>query len=262
MKTILCLLIGMMTPLTAQPPIWTTVFTNRTTTGTSSNIKNSGQTQHILYGTVTSNAPSTCINLFNNVLRIEGSYDNSTFTAISPDGVADSAGNFFIYGNGAFPFIRANLIKIDTGGGAASCKVNVFYTGEFPTVPVESTVVTKAFGELVYTNSYAGAGLYPVAGSFGSTTSTNSKFVIMFADVYYAGTGLIVLQEYTDSSCTTIVSGVSIMWATTAPAGGVMKQFPRIPSGYYKAKQNNSTLCLSLPGASVGDVLIKYRYEE
>lgn len=258
MLKVLCLLMGIGCPVVAQPPIWQTVFTNQTVAGVSSNFKNSGQTQHILYGTIAPGSGAcSAASLKGAVMRLEGSYDNTTFTAISANAYSDNNGNWQIFGSGSFPFLRARLVLIP----AATCRVDAWYTGQFPTIDVSGSVISKASGTRSVWTTLSSAAVLPILNG----DSTSSKFSILSLVLTTGGTQVFDIQEYTDSSCTTLVSAarrLNLYGGSIASADGGTVTLPYIPEGWGKSGDNSSSLCISLSSAVRTDVVLKYRYEE
>lgn len=128
--SLLLLLVSVVGSASAQKaqPIWQPVFTNRTTNGVSSDVKNVGQTFHQVYA-LFANSGGVCTPSAD--FSLEGAYDGVNYIQFSPAVSPSQTGPIPLVGTymnmsavGSYPFIRVRMSNI-----TANCSVNAYYTG-------------------------------------------------------------------------------------------------------------------------------------
>lgn len=107
--------------------IYQRVFTNATATGTSSQIRNIGQSQHVLVAVFEDSSGSCAPQSME--LYIEASHNGTIYVPITARKViltrfASSIYYGFTTGTGAYPYLRARYPLLATG-----CILNAYYTG-------------------------------------------------------------------------------------------------------------------------------------
>jgi len=217
------------------------------TNGSPCAIPNNGQSVHTL---VYSGGSCTSLDM-----RLEASYDGSTFFNISSDALDNSAnavsglaGFGGVTAVGYYPVIRANLVKAVGCGGAG---VNAFYSGTAATTPTTSAITQQASGYRVpvtiATVTSAAFSTIVIPTPFGS--SAGSLFVQCSA-ACAAGGAYSVLLAPTDSGIgSRVLSNVAIAQVST------LQRFD-IPA----VNTNRVLVSLTPTGASANTWTIVYQF--
>ncbi len=111
----------------ASTSIYTVLFTNRASTGVSSNVTNIGQVGHQVF-VYFSDAPGHTCTGTNVAAGLEFSYDNSLWFDFGNPSNAVTVNNVVnqtYFGTGGYPFVRFLLFTFDT----TNCRANAYYTG-------------------------------------------------------------------------------------------------------------------------------------
>lgn len=117
------------------------VFTAKTpTSGTSSNLRNEGQSQHYMY-VQWSNSGGTCNP--DGTVYLQYSFDSSTWTNLTPTARPESSHNneIAIFGAGTYPFVRVNSLT-----NYANCALDVWYVGTTNPIAFPQSLMTYQTG--------------------------------------------------------------------------------------------------------------------
>lgn len=125
----------------AQPTSLIQQLLNATgTAAPSGDVNNVGQTGHQAYLTF-SNAPSHTCSSPSATGQLEYSFDNTTFTAFGTPTSSTTVGSGTAYvGQGAFGYVRFNLVSFDT----TNCRATVWYTGTTAFSPFQAFQTSTA----------------------------------------------------------------------------------------------------------------------
>jgi hypothetical protein len=137
MRTLLAFILLLIAPAGAQPrAVFQRVFTTITTAQSSAPVTNSGQTMHIL----TVFFPSQAVTTTGFQVRLEGSFDNSTFFPIMEDLTRAPLIGGQVYGIaaafGPWPYVRVRSVNNPPAA------MTVYYSGH--TLPVVGFVAEKS----------------------------------------------------------------------------------------------------------------------
>lgn len=178
----------------AQTPTYTTpqsvtssnFFSGVSTAQASSNFTNLGQTVHIVFyqGTGATGNPTGV------QIRIEASFDGTTYFPISDDGTdpGQNSSNV-ILGVGAYPYVRANLVVC--GSCSASNTITASYTGT-------SSIPGNVFGKygagqqirkLAFLNQAASGS--PVSPNFVTPYGSTAGFLVVSSSAIFTGGTLV-----------------------------------------------------------------------
>mgnify|MGYP000331643810 CR=1 FL=1 len=144
-----------------QDTVYQTVILNTKTVGVTSITRNIGQTFHL----VTMIGTSGCTQGVSGLFSLEGSFNNSSWTAIrvaalQPSNTFNSPfwSSFTFTGQGAYPYLRFNLNSINSIGGE-DCRIDVYYSGNVTgstvssSFPVNQETFIYAYGFAVNTDN-------------------------------------------------------------------------------------------------------------
>lgn len=183
-------------------------FSGVSTAQASAPFTNLGQTVHFVFYQAT----GVTGNVTNLRIRIEGSFDGTTYFAISDDGGSvGQNGTGMILGLGSYPFIRANLLVC---GCDAADTITASYTGT-------SAIPGNPFG--LYG---AGQQIRKVAWNSATNTITSPKFTTP----YGSGAGFFLIQSNASGQNFTAgtllvrcqdIGGSNIVTATLPTTAGV-----------------------------------------
>lgn len=176
-----------------QAPIWQTVFTNKTTTGVSTNVKNIGQGYHQVYA-VASNNGGVC-NPNQIGFTLEGSYDNITWLAFTPVVSFLTSPVMIMTGVGSYPFIRVNLIS-----QGVNCNVNAWYTGSLDSSPNNVYQLGQSLG-YIGINVNSSAGTIPITDRGSLTTKKTPIYYWQFSIGASANPVTVSLRESINNLC-------------------------------------------------------------
>lgn len=221
-------------------PIWTQIFTNRTTTGVSANVKNIGQSSHMVYALLSNNGGACSRGATG--FRFEGSYDNTNWIAFSSAAIPDTVGANFItlYANGTFPFVRLNLLVLGT-----NCAINAYYSGT--TDYLNGFINTPSANGFIIRNGSSTGGSLAINGSYNAAAL--GRAVIYSLDIWVdPGMTDVTVQLVDDTTNSGCVTG-AVLWEGTFP-GYVNSEYLRNKvfqfSGtpYFKQTTPGNSLCL------------------
>ena len=166
--------IGYTSPQSAQQKVFSGQTTAQTTpvatvsctpvNGTPCGIPNIGQTVHFLTYTVGGGGAATI------QIRLEGSFDGSTWITISDDATDLTGGE--VVGVGYYPAVRANLVTCAGCGGAVAVTANYSGVSSSPAVPYGFYNPSQQVRKVVFTNQSVAGGFVTatgVAAPYGST---------------------------------------------------------------------------------------------
>lgn len=236
--------------------VYSTIFTNRTTLGVSSNISNIGQSTHFLFVTFTTIPTHGCNILGPDKLyiAIEGSYDNVAFSNIG-SAITSSNSNTqgLLVGTtqafGAYPFIRVNYLAGDT----TNCSINAFYSGAVPTAAYPGAVTSVSSNYLTsssYITTATTTSLTPCA-----PTQVPNNFTLYGMSIYSTGTQDITIN-------TNIFSGgvgTRIALFTAVPANWTLV-WPVSSAPYFKAGGGVCATAIT-SAATTAQINMTYRLE-
>lgn len=254
--SLLLLLISMVGSASAQKaqPIWQPVFTNRITTGTSSPVKNVGQSFHQVYA-LFANSGGVCYPLISS-LRLEGSYDNTNYIPFTPL-VAPAWSTFSsslqFMGVGTFPFVRVNLMQLD-----GNCSVNVYYSGSTDGAVNPQVQVGASLG---YIPDFATSNVGTIFLTSYNNTPTGTRNVIYMLDITVAASANPVTVEIQGANAAgACASGEPVMYQVTLAANTTLARkvvFPFAPAPYFTSPRSGlgNGICLY---TTVGETVSTY----
>jgi hypothetical protein len=155
-----------------QNTVYQQLRSNYGATGATANVTNIGQTGHTAFIRL-SNAPAQSCGSPAWNGELEFSYDNSLWIGFGAPLTAQTTNSItsqIYYGGGAFPFVRFNILAMDT----VHCRVDVYYTGSLPStlVQVQGSIVQG--GDATNVNPI-------LIGGLGSTGAVVNGFVPLVA---------------------------------------------------------------------------------
>lgn len=193
-------------------------FNAVTATGPSAVIQNLGQTVHFLSYKITGGTPSMI------QIRLEGSYDNSTFFAISDDATDLSQGE--VLAVGYFPYIRANLILCTGCGAGISLTANYSGVSASPANPLGFYNPSQTIRKVVFTNVSAGAG--QVANGIDAPYGSPAGILVIVSSGNFPASSQVNLTSHTGGNTiaiggqtlTTPITGniQTLIWPVGPPA--------------------------------------------
>lgn len=231
------------------------LFTNSTSAGVSSLIRNIGQSQHLFF-VVASDGAGTCTLSANGFdFYLEGSLDGTTFIPISARTIVMSTGatastkQGYGFANGAFPFLRARYTPHPT-----NCRIDAWYSGTIPTTAYPQLPKAQSTGYIpsLHRPSSAGTTVQIV------NPTTNGRIVIYGLFVYNAAaTANDVTLDTRDATCTT-VSNVALDVPGLTGRSSIVWPTSLVP---YFIGPEGSSLCLTLSASTQVNSTVIYRVE-
>lgn len=174
-------------------------FNAVTTSQTSAIIQNLGQTIHFLNYSVAGSA--TLIQI-----RLEGSYDNSTFFPISDD--ATDLGQGQILAIGYYPYVRANLLQCGGCGGAVTLTANYSGVSSSPGNPFGLYNPSQQIRKVVFANASEGttATVTGLVAPYGSSAG----ILIMFFSVAPPANSTVSVTAHVGGSTATVLDATAL----------------------------------------------------
>jgi hypothetical protein len=209
---------GAQTPTTTTPQSVTSgnFFNAVTTAQISSNFTNLGQTVHFLFYQATGGTA----NPQGVQIRLEGSFDGTNFIAISDDGTdPGQVGSNVVLGIGAYPFIRANLLKCTSCNVNNSITASYFGTSSMPGNPFGSYGAGQQIRKVLFVGASTDS-TNQVAGPFVTPYGSTAGFLLITSTGGFGASSTITVRAKD-------FAGAATVQAFTLPtAGGAAVAIP------------------------------------